>query len=106
MADEYVAEILNVSKYEMVKDGGQWPIHWCPHCGNETFVEGVVDPFESSESNLHDRNPRYWVCFAEDRGWGYSEIDRCFRCGTPTDMGSDYGVPVCSDCFPGFDTGD
>jgi hypothetical protein len=99
MAKEYVSNILRMSEYQTVKDGGLWPIHRCPACDNETLVEGVIDPLDSGHVNWHDRSPNYWVCFTDDRGWAYGEIDQCTRCGTPTETSDDRGVAICSDCY-------
>ena len=40
-ADEYVSSVLRLSSYEIVKDGGIWPVHYCVECGANAFVAGV-----------------------------------------------------------------
>lgn len=38
IANEYVSEVLRESKYEIVTQGGEWPIYFCPGCDYETLV--------------------------------------------------------------------
>jgi hypothetical protein len=99
MAEEYVYAILGENEYTSVKDGGVWPLHWCPSCESRTLVEGVNDPRISTAADPSDRTPLYWVCFSEGIGWAYGEISYCTQCGVPTTTGSDDGVPICSDCY-------
>ena len=70
MAEQYVTTILRITQYEVVKDGGIWPIHDCPSCDQmAVLVSQVVDPLDHVEVSWHDRAPHYWVCFAEGCGW-------------------------------------
>jgi hypothetical protein len=99
MAESYVELQLRSTRFETMKDGGMWPIHFCPSCGEECLVENIDDRSDLSGSSPHDITRRYWACFSEGAGWNYGEIGPCMRCGQVTDTGGDGGSLVCSDCI-------
>jgi hypothetical protein len=88
-AGEYVGEILGMSHYVVVKDGGTWPIHPCVNCGVEALVEGI-------ESVGH--GPLTWGCFSCGFVGASTEVDHCARCGQVIIAEID-GLSVCADCF-------
>jgi hypothetical protein len=104
-AAEYADVVLGLSYYEAVKDGGDWPVHVCTNCGADSMIEGIQqlrpDPstMNAGEPPCDWISPAHWGCFSCGSWAGRTGIEHCTRCGVPTVMGSDDGVPVCSDCW-------
>lgn len=88
IASEYVAEVLELSAYRTVKDGGIWPIHECPECARMALVEGV---FQHRSSYRAPKAPEalrcdwegqyYWVCFSCGLLEYKGDLMSCYRCG-------------------------
>lgn len=79
-ADEYVEEVLNLSSYEVVKDGGEWPVLDCPACDVTSFVEAITQTYPAPAEEV-----RIGACFS----CGESAIEgvnytRCYRCSRPS----------------------
>ena len=87
-ADMFAHRVLELSKYRIVKQGGEWPVHQCPECGHRAFVEGVEG---TTADSLR------WVCFS----CGVEAIDHdvwpCVRCNEPT-ITSDGSYALCDTC--------
>lgn len=66
-ADEYVTEVLNLSSYEIGKDGGEWPVYNCSECGNTALVHETDD----------------FTCFFCGEHWTRSNMRFCESCGEP-----------------------
>ncbi|BBH16426.1 hypothetical protein Back2_07130 [Nocardioides baekrokdamisoli] len=94
-AAEYVVGVLNLSSYEVIKDGGEWPVTECPECEVQAFVEGaaVVDG-EVKRLSAPDSDPDF-VCFNCGFHCSHGYIDRCSSCGMWTT--SEFGM--CPDCI-------
>lgn len=100
MADAYAASVLGLSDYEVITDGGEWPVHRCPWCTQTACVEGIV-PERPSAEDLNDERtsrcdwvlPAYWGCFACGGSATHLEVDRCERCHHLVD-----GASICTDC--------
>jgi hypothetical protein len=89
-ADEYLANVLGyTSRYEMEKDGGEWPLRICPDCGSETYVSEVPGIFDT-----HDG-----YCFTCGQEYQAGELEECYDCGELYDPGEEKGHHICTDCF-------
>ena len=88
-ADSFAHNILGLSKYRIVTQGGEWPVYQCPECGQSSFVEGV-----DSETAHTTR----WMCFSCGTEASDEEVWRCNRCNEPviTKDGSYAFCDVCS----------
>lgn len=87
-ATRYVTDVLQLSEYEVVKDGGEWPIHWCPVCDSQALVGGA----DSSDEQAA------WICFSCGEVWAEEAIDSCTRCGVPY-VYEEGGIPMCGACW-------
>ena len=67
-ADNYVENVLGISIYETVKDGGESPVTECPECGRYSFV------YTSDKSNA-------WICFSCGYIADVDDISYCDTCG-------------------------
>lgn len=99
VATEYVEISLNLSSYDVIKDGGEWPIHPCPDCGESSLVDGIVqlrpDPAHLNPKGTSPCDwiqPYHWACFACGLIATEGELERCYRCGI---LGPH---PICLDC--------
>jgi hypothetical protein len=84
-ADDYLSNVLGLSKYAIVKDGGEWPCHQCAKCEMEAMVRRDDD----------------YLCLCCGARFLPRELDRCPGCGRPYMAGSgedDY-QPMCSGCW-------
>lgn len=97
-AENYIGDILGISHYETVKHGGEWPLHSCPSCYQETLVEGVTATYNGTHGHPDMAGAMHWLCFACGRTWSIFDIEHCNRCGTPTTDVYDDGVAFCSSC--------
>lgn len=101
-AADYVSSVLAIS-WRDIADGEEGDVQFCPDCSHHSLVGGV--------EVLRDREPAkalspcdvmpviHWVCFNEGVGFSFVEMHQCNRCGAPTTVGTDDGLPVCSDCY-------
>lgn len=101
LADAYVQSVLGLSDYEVITDGGEWPVHRCPWCVQTACVEGIVPERPSAEDFNDERTspcdwvlPAHWGCFACGGSATHLEVERCNRCHCLVDGGSS----VCTDC--------
>ncbi|MFE9642130.1 hypothetical protein ACFYOC_24210 [Nocardiopsis alba] len=85
----YMEEILNISDYQLLKDGDSSPRKWCPQCGVETLLLGALT--SSSGDPEH-------ACFTCGLTFSYEELDECNSC---FDMfyASEDSDPECQTCF-------
>jgi ribosomal protein S27AE len=82
LAQYYVEEILNISQYECVTQGGEYPLYTCEECGQESLV---MD---------EDR----WACFSCGYQWDTEDISFCDTCGTVYVLGK-HDVGMCDSCI-------
>ena len=96
LADLYVETVLNISGYETIKDGGEWPVHECFACGHESFVEGIVQlrptPGDAEAPAEDHRERTYAACFSCGVTRHRSQLARCYRCSRPAEH------DLCPDC--------
>lgn len=86
---DYVSSVLGVTEYDIVKDGAENPLHFCPECDVRSLVH--VGP-------SGDMTPgREYVCFNCGREWLDGEFSACTLCGEPFAPVEDEAI--CSDCF-------
>ncbi len=95
IAGNYLEEILGLSAYEVIKNGGDWPLHDCPNCGAETLVEGIQPEGQQVAAEVpHEGESDYrWGCFACGYLARVDDLMRCDRCGRLNEH------PTCPDCF-------
>jgi hypothetical protein len=84
-ANEYVTNVLGYSHYDVVKDGGEWPVHDCPECGTTALV-------------VIQQDDEKYRCFSCDTRYGPRELIRCVQCDTPFQADAE-GFAMCEDCF-------
>lgn len=89
LAQEYAWTVLRRSWHD-VTEGGEPPVHICPECGFETFVDNVQI---RSESDLW-----MWVCFNCQLIRPLDSIVACARCAALVNSSADSGS-VCSNCW-------
>lgn len=83
-AELYMENIMNMSAYSTIKNGGTMPIYDCPQCGYETLV---ID----SDNNCA-------VCFSCDYSCEPSELIFCAKCDQPFEGDEETGC-ICSSCL-------
>lgn len=83
--DEYLDALGHWSKYVDIKDGGEWPVYFCPGCGGEHLV---FDRWAEQDA----------VCFACGSRWSPGAFDLCTHCGEPYEQEEEDGA-ICSECF-------
>lgn len=82
VADEYLGVIKNLNRYEIVKDGGEYPLYGCPMCGKTAFL------------NIDDK----FICFSCEAYYYEDEIGSCFGCGSVYEK-KDEDLGYCPDCL-------
>jgi hypothetical protein len=88
-AEDWIAAVLGISEYQIVKEGGEMPLSCCPNCTLRAFVDrGNIGGEYSGER---------WVCLACGDTRLEGSMTHCARCGELFD--SSDGGTVCSDCF-------
>ncbi len=88
-AEEYVGDVLGLSRYTTVKDGGVWPIVKCPSCDRLTLVD------RGGSGSQHPQ--KQFICFGCGEVWKEGELDYCSSCGQPYADADEF--PMCSECF-------
>jgi hypothetical protein len=89
-AEEYVETILGYpSRYEVERDGGEWPVRTCNECGSDTFVAAVPS----------DSDTDIFYCFNCGTSYHPGEAELCHDCGRYYPHGEDAGSHICSKCF-------
>ncbi|WP_329405428.1 hypothetical protein OG563_26570 [Nocardia vinacea] len=98
---EYVHNVKELDEYTELTSGGEWPIGACVFCSDTALVAGVVSqrerPHDAGALNCDGQVRPYWACFSCGRTAGFTEIERCTHCDTPTTSGD--GGAICDDCF-------
>lgn len=84
--DRFVAEVLGVTWHD-IADGAEWPVHTCPECGADAFVNCGI-----SEDHWYQ-----YVCFACRNAWKPRDLVFCGHCGEYKTSGEAGGI--CDDCF-------
>jgi hypothetical protein len=79
-ADAYAAYVVGTNRFRHEKDGGVWPVLFCPSCDWDTCVNA------DDEGHL---------CFGCGERWEAGELDRCGRC----DRLMQRGDGVCGHCM-------
>lgn len=95
-ASHWIDRVLGVSAYRAMKDGEDYPLHYCPSCGRETLVNLRL---RESGSGLGPEIE--WVCFAEGEAFSASRLGRCARCYEPA-MARGREVVFCDECSESF----
>lgn len=80
-ADEYVTSIMGLDRFRFEKDGGVWPVSFCPSCHWETCV---------------DANLEGYMCFGCGSRWELGGLDTCGRCGRWMEKSD---IFICGSCF-------
>ncbi len=82
-ADEYLSIIKGLSKYEIIKDGGEYPLYECPDCGEYSFVN----------------TGGMYVCFSCGMYYYESEVEFCSECGRIYLKDEENDLELCSSCI-------
>lgn len=67
-ANEYVSDIMGLSEYVIVKEGGEWPIYECPECWETSLV--------------CNNDEELFLCFNCGKQWSEG-MQFCESCGSP-----------------------
>jgi len=82
-ADDYVRNVLGLDRFRLEKDGGEWPIGFCPDCNWLACVHAKLDGY---------------LCFGCGAQWQVGDLAKCGRCGRLIDSEKN-DIPVCDSCF-------
>lgn len=82
-ARRYVESVLNISEYEEVKNGGEFPRYKCPNC--------------ESESMVYIESENIYICFNCGMRYGKDELSLCDYCGKLYWL-EDGEIPFCEEC--------
>lgn len=81
VAKQYIENVLDISEYEIVHDGGEFPLYTCPDCGCESMVN-------TQES---------YFCFNCGMKYTLNDLRKCNSCGELFYPFED--VSVCESCI-------
>lgn len=82
-AENYIDRVMNLSRYEIGKDGGEYPLYPCPDCGKECFV--------------YDNLINYiGFCYSCEINEKFDYFKFCSRCGS---ICSKEDIEICNNCF-------
>lgn len=87
VAEEFVNNVLGISCYEAVAQGGDDPLNQCPDCGSSTLVNSI-----SEDDN------EIWICFSCGLEVERRKINYCETCGTPYFV-SENDIGMCKSCI-------
>jgi len=88
-AHEWVWAICKISEYEVVKEGGEYPVYYCPECHSKALV-----------STTGQAAGLGYVCFACGMTWSDDELEFCAECSCPfVASKDDLGMTICPECF-------
>lgn len=83
-AEAYLSNVLGISHYTYVKDGGEYPLYKC---------------FECDENNMiFDQNNNIFICFNCGLTTSSSNVDWCSYCSRPFYSYGEDEISLCSDC--------
>lgn len=82
IAQHYVEEVLHISQYECVTQGGEYPLYSCEECGHESLVN----------------DGEKWACFSCGYQWDIGDITYCDTCGTVYVV-SEHDIGMCDSCI-------
>ncbi|GHN00514.1 hypothetical protein WSM22_20030 [Cytophagales bacterium WSM2-2] len=82
VATSYIENVMKVSEYYEVTQGGHFPLEDCPECGAHTLV-------------VRDND---YLCFSCLQKWEHSSLDTCDRCGSLYHANEEDGT-ICSSCW-------
>lgn len=74
---------LEISPYECGKEGGEFPVYYCPECGEEQLV--------------YDADTHRYHCFACDQNYTEEDLTFCEQCGSL--MRRDGELSICQNCI-------
>lgn len=80
---QYLNEIEHLCEYEIIKDGGEYPLYCCPDCFEESFI------FANGE----------YKCFSCGIYYNEDEIKKCNECGALYTILSSDDLGLCGDCI-------
>jgi hypothetical protein len=82
-AHAYVTNVMDIDRFRLEKDGGVWPVGFCPDCDWQVCV---------------DANEKGYLCFGCGSQWEPGSFAECGHCGRWIDRDkSDIGI--CGSCF-------
>ena len=78
----FIENELGISAYECAKDGGEFPVYFCPECGEEQLA------YDAKNNRFH--------CFACDSDYTDKDLTFCERCGSL--MRRNGETTICQNC--------
>lgn len=72
VAEAYAEQVLHLSAYEAIKDGGEDPVRDCPECDENSLVPGAA---------VANRPKIDYLCFSCSTTYEHDELIDCERCG-------------------------
>jgi ribosomal protein S27E len=82
-AQDYITNILGISEYETIKEGGEFPQYECPECDNDSLV--------------YDAKNKRVICFSCNYEDAMSNITFCSDCGDLF-VDTEDGICICYSC--------
>jgi hypothetical protein len=90
-AEFWVRTILGTNKYETEKEGGQYPVHECPECDEDTLVD--------TNNVLESFNLERYICFSCGGVFKESSMRHCGTCGRLYQFWQKDELGMCVTCF-------
>ena len=82
----YLANALGETLFSAWKDGGDYPLYWCPNCVNHALIRREDDGF---------------LCFGCGFEYDHGDLRVCTFCLDPSDPEGFVG-DMCDDCYAGY----
>ena len=82
-AHAYVANVMDVDRFRLEKDGGVWPVGFCPDCDWQACV---------------DADEKGYLCFGCGSEWEPGSFGECGHCGRWIDR-DENDIGICGSCF-------
>jgi hypothetical protein len=85
LIDDHIENKLGITQSD-VRKGAEYPLYYCPECGEEAFVYD------------EDGDKFFWKCFYCNVEYSSKEIGTCDECGNVYWHGGNDEILICSDC--------
>lgn len=84
VADDYIHSVMGISKYEVVTQGGEYPLYTCPECGAYALVKNTYDDYQ---------------CFSCGESYLEEDLEHCQGCYALIHSSENYSEAFCDICL-------